>query len=55
MALVVRIQGNHEAVMGKEDVLFSALVRIWPSADRYWEDCDAHICILEIPPWGQGG
>ena len=29
--------------MEKEDVLFSALVRIWPSADMYWEDCDAHI------------
>ena len=52
---VARIQGNREAVMENEDVLFSALVRIWPSADRYWKDCDAHICILEIHPRGQDG
>lgn len=35
--------------------MFSALVRIWPSADRYQGDCDAYICIFKIHPRVQDG
>lgn len=34
--------------------LFSALVRIWPSADRYWRAVMLIFAFLEIPPWGPG-